>query len=517
MKKLLFISLAFSTLSLSAQITFNKRVHFGHPAAVMTGVIVTDSCYFATGVVADTLPPHKIGNVFSKFDLEGEVVFHKVITDPLKSYQTWDKGALMPDSTIFITGHSVDSVVTGFFIKFNLEGDTLFYADYPHPFWPTFNFMKPNGGLAMTFDGGAISNNLLENSTTGNDVYLVKSSPNGEIVWDSIYHTALGDKPKSVIRDNGNGFIIGSTLTNDQVVFQNFVSQTHIFNIDENGDILWEFLSPTDIGLRDGAYDMVLLNDGSLIVASGIGTEIERPTGNTIWFEKLLYKLSPDHEIEWERVFLNPGPQNSVADLNNVIGLSDGSGFIAAGIEGELGINSFTIRGFLAKVSPNGDVIWTRRYVGLDSEEPIHKVFDLQETPDGGFIIVGESRDGTGDTYPRQQAWLLKLDQYGCLVPGCNLLDDTEETLEKPIELAIYPNPATDYLNFQLRNSQLTKGGIFRIVDMGGRVVHSFPVSKIHASDTFILPVWDWGAGIYFLQYVDGENGVVVSEKFVKL
>ncbi len=34
------------------------------------------------------------------------------------------------------------------------------------------------------------------------------------------------------------------------------------------------------------------------------------------------------------------------------------------------------------------------------------------------------------------------------------------------------------------------------------------------AKDTFIVPVWDWAAGVYFLQYV--ESGEVrVSERFV--
>ena len=516
MRILFFLAILPFTLHINAQITFNKRVHFGHPAAVMTGVIVTDSCYFATGIVADTLPPHKTGSVFSRISLEGEAVFHKVVTSPTKTYETWEDPVMTQDGGILLVGNSYDSATSCFFMKFNLSGDTVLFQDYPHPLAPWYAFMRPNGGVQLTNDGGFISCNSIHNGALSFDIYMVRADAAGAVVWDSVYKLPLLDLPRSMIPDGQGGFIIGSLTDDQQLVTQNFVSQNHIFNIDGNGEVLWSYHSPDSAGLMGTVNDLVMLDDGSLIVATGIGTEIERPTGNTIWFEKLLYKLSPDHEIEWERVFLNPGPQNSVADLNNVIGMSDGSGFIAAGIEGELGINSFTIRGFLAKVSPNGEVIWTRRYVGLDSEEPIHKVFDLHETPDGGIIMVGESHDGTGDTYPRQQAWLLKLDQYGCLVPGCNLLDDVDETTKKPIGLIIYPNPTTDYLNFQLHNVGLLQKGTFRILDANGQLLRSFP-SNGSAGDTFILPIWDWAAGVYFLQYVDGEKGVVVSEKFIKL
>ncbi len=38
--------------------------------------------------------------------------------------------------------------------------------------------------------------------------------------------------------------------------------------------------------------------------------------------------------------------------------------------------------------------------------------------------MVGEVRDTINA--PRQQGWLLKVDEYGCLAPGCQLVSQVE-------------------------------------------------------------------------------------------
>jgi hypothetical protein len=52
----------------------------------------------------------------------------------------------------------------------------------------------------------------------------------------------------------------------------------------------------------------------------------------------------------------------------------------------------------------------------------------------------------------------------------------------------------------------------FRITDVQSRLVREFKTR--HPEDTFIVPVWDWAAGVYFLQAaVNGE--IVATERFV--
>jgi len=68
-------------------ITFNKRMAFGQNAAVLTGLEVTDSCYYATGIVADQ--PTTVSNLFVKFDTLGNEIFHKIIPSTTSNNGTW--------------------------------------------------------------------------------------------------------------------------------------------------------------------------------------------------------------------------------------------------------------------------------------------------------------------------------------------------------------------------------------------------------------------------------------------
>lgn len=115
----------------------------------------------------------------------------------------------------------------------------------------------------------------------------------------------------------------------------------------------------------------------------------------------------------------------------------------------------------------------------------------------------------------------MKLDSFGCLIPGCNANDGPNATTEDPkgagkaeIKLAIYPNPTTDFLNFELRAPQLPKAASFRILDSGGRLVKEFYTDN--PRDTFIVPVREWAAGVYYLQYVEDGEVRAVERVIVK-
>jgi len=114
----------------------------------------------------------------------------------------------------------------------------------------------------------------------------------------------------------------------------------------------------------------------------------------------------------------------------------------------------------------------------------------------------------TSNNYP---AWLLKVDQYGCLVPGCQN-GDTVSVTEEPDqnELLIYPNPSSDVLyiyNYQGGESKYT------ISDINSKTVRKWSGNlKDH---TYIVQLHDFSPGVYIVSRVD-HNGRVRSGKFVK-
>jgi hypothetical protein len=500
----------------NGQNTFNKRLHFNFPAAILTSVVPTDSCYYATGLIADSLPPFYPGNVFLKFDLEGNQELLKVLKSPNKTYETWFNTLTPLDNGEFIvSGFTFDSLSKALLIKYNNIGDTIFTKAYSNPFSPAQDFIHPrdmktcpDGGFVFAAHIAGMPNGPYQNA----DFWIVKTDSLGNVEWDKIIGNNYWDRPFSIAVDDQGNVVVGGHKANINLVTQNYTFQTYLTQLDSLGNIQWSYLTPTSVGLRDAANDMILLEDGSLVIASGVGWEQERSSVNVVYFDKLIYKINPLHEIEWETSFKEL-ELTGTAMTSNLIKVTDGSGYIIAGTDGEdlPGQNTFTIRGWIGKVSLNGDSIWTRKFIGIDNNNNRHQIYDLKETPDGGFILCGESKNPDADSIP-QQAWLLKLDPYGCLVPGCHLIDATEET--KPeIKLAIYPNPTSDYLNFYLRTPVPVREASFRIVNAAGAVVREFKNDMPGA--TYMVPVWEWAAGIYFLQYL--ENGLVrCSEQFVK-
>ncbi|MAT56104.1 MAG: hypothetical protein CMN32_16665, partial [Saprospirales bacterium] len=105
-------------------------------------------------------------------------------------------------------------------------------------------------------------------------------------------------------------------------------------------------------------------------------------------------------------------------------------------------------------------------------------------------------------------------DSFGCLIPGCQLDDTTavSGSPEQTARLAIFPNPASDFLHFELRPAGITSTYTARIVDTNGKTMTEIPAVSTHT--TYTLPVWHWPPGVYFLQLLH-EGLPVRTERFV--
>ncbi len=141
---------------LFAQTTFSKRMHLGFPAAVFTSIESNDSCYYVTGIIADSIFPYRTGIIFSRFDLEGNLVFAKTLVDSIKTYESWENTLTpLPDGNFFLSGFS--SYEKGLLIKFTPQGDTLFVKKYLSPYFQEnpwfvtrdFVLMPDGGGLFL--------------------------------------------------------------------------------------------------------------------------------------------------------------------------------------------------------------------------------------------------------------------------------------------------------------------------------------------------------------------------------
>jgi len=127
--------------------------------------------------------------------------------------------------------------------------------------------------IAKTADGNYILvGNTFSNDTqvTENygesDVWLVKMSATGELIWEKNYGGSGFDAAHSVSLTSNGGFIIaGNSRSTDKDISENQGENDFwMFKTDENGQIISEFsIGGTDL---DFAYDAIETNDGSIFL-----------------------------------------------------------------------------------------------------------------------------------------------------------------------------------------------------------------------------------------------------------
>lgn len=511
---------------IQSQTTFNNRFSLGFPNSILTSLVISDSIIYTSGVISDSSEFNSVGALFAKFDLNGNFIDASTVVDLETAFQPWPPFLHKIDEDCFVvcgTANNANEGDRGFLIKYDIDGNPLLIKQYPNPYYPDETFIAT---LAMspTIDGGYISVSNIQNLGAYNaQIYASKFDENFNLEWDTEVGTNFNELSRVVIIDQEDGFIVGGWRNNKNQVNYNFISQVYLFKLNSLGEIMWEYLSPEEECWKY-ANDMLLLDDKSLIVSSNTCWEWKFPSGPNdslgiqMW-RNTIFKLDSLHNRVWTRSFTNgwDAPQNENARIVQAL---DQSGYVAVGLQF---LADSTVAGadqnfgWLTKVSEDGDSLWARYlYILDDIKHHRHKVHDLKACPDGGYVMCGEAVDQSpGGIEPRQQAWLLKVDEYGCLVPGCQgVINDVEEgEEERRAEWLLYPNPATDYLNVFFRAPEVSPSGVFRIWDHQGHLMKEFKAQMPEI--TMIVPLSNWPAGTYVLQYLE-KGKPVLMEQFVK-
>ena len=199
-----------------------------------------------------------------------------------------------------------------------------------------------------------------------------------EIVWTKSFGGAEADRLVDVYpTDNGNFLTVGN-LKGETLDFW-------LLEVSGEGDSVLSRVYGTS--RHDNLRSFWPTSDGGFILA-----------GNTLirLYDGLVIKISADGDSLWSWVYDN----GTIEDISCVSELSTG-GYIVAGMSNSRGISSGD--GFLAKISSEGETLWTRSFGGQWQD----KFFYAAETGDGGIIACGSMANG-GDFL-----WLFKTDANG--------------------------------------------------------------------------------------------------------
>jgi hypothetical protein len=313
---------------------------------------------------------------------------------------------------------------------------------------------------------------------------MIKLDNDGNIIWDFTMGTEDFDFASAIIETSDRGFLVScsSTPTSggniDCLPFNEF-AEIVLFKLDSVANIEWQqCYGGSD---SESVLDIVETTDGYLLACSA---------------------YSNDGDITGAGYHL--GYENSGSQTRDI---------------------------WLVKIDLTGNIIWSKCYGGTKNETP-HRIF---QTEDGGFIVFGEAESFDGDVTGNHSAgpgisdiWVFKIDSVGQLIwqqciggngyeriesgvvdngdgsyviastiydfnsgqvecPTTNgsyqvwLIKVRDTTVvsvhEKPLAentVKVYPNPATEYVLFELQKPIHT--GSITIADIYGRDVAQIPV-----------------------------------------
>ncbi len=414
-------------------------------------------------------------------------------------------------------GHTTDSISKSVIYKYNLEGDTIFAKEFFSPFYPEENFISAANSIHpvndTSFSALAGVNGLPGGANI--EIYWIRLHESGSIINSKVFSGPLQNIPMSQVIRNGEEIIIGSGKNNLGQVSENFTYRSYLLSIDLQGNINWQYSTPS-VDLYDNANALLPTPDGSLIVGTGKGVEtaINSSSGRVDW-NPCFFKLNADRQMEWTRGFRGEFPWTNFS-MVKIVEATDQSGYLGISWTAETeSIGELRKGTWLMKASPQGDSLWVRYFTLFDEEPLAPEPMDLKATPDGGYIVCGAiDPPDDGGVHPLRYGWLLKLDEHGCLVPGCHLPNSTAPEPGTPPQLALFPNPARDFINFELRGARPAPNGVFRILDVQGQLLQTIPAQE--ALGTVVVPVHDWAAGAYVVQYLEGGQ-LRATERFLKV
>lgn len=449
--------LYFAYSSVNGQVRFSKFYDYKHTANLISDVAVLgDSGYFTVSECVDfkskdTLNYLKTYLYFIKTNKYGDTLLTRVYHKPrynidgTKLLKTkW--GYLLAGNEFDLKKYIENSY--GSYLKLwkiNDFGDTI----------STHNYNIQNGNdyavkIINTSDGGfAILGQTCNQIQSGKkcNYYLMKLDSLGNKQWHQIYkqtNTSF-ENPNSLIQlPDGTFYLFGqSTLSG--------IMKWFLVKTDSTGKQLWQ--KTYNEFPRQAGITIIEANDSKILLGGSYSTDVNGGSPRTVRACAML--IDSTGNTVWSKSY--GGTKTS--EFTSV--MRQNEYFVFVGTNNEIDSNDRGL-GWYFTINLNGDSIYQRLYNvnNIWAEQ----IYNINRTSDG-FLISGYGVN-PNDTINTQDAWLLKVDSFGCLTLGCQLVGIDNIPFSRE-EIKIYPNPAND--NIQFNHS--TKIISYRIADYTGKLI----------------------------------------------
>jgi uncharacterized delta-60 repeat protein len=328
-----------------------------------------------------------------KFDSDGAVTWQKTYGGAGNErafciQQTADGGYIVAGQTDSFGAGDADIWV----LKLTSNGTITWQRTYGGPAWDTATFIQ------QTHDGGYIvAGDTNSYGTGGRDIWVLKLSSSGSIIWQKTYGGGNWEGTASIFQTSDSGYIVAGYTGSFGIGWDDIL----IIKLDYNGNIMWQ---KTYGGANyDHADSVQQTDDGGYIVA---GQTQSFGAGNTdIW----ILKLSNTGNIIWQKTY--GGGNDEGIGILSIQQTSDGS-YIVTGHTESFGAGSRDM--WIFKLNSSGNILWQKTYGG----SVVEWSSAIRQMSDGSYIVGGETF--SFGTPGNRDLFVLKLNKDGN-IPGCFL------------------------------------------------------------------------------------------------
>lgn len=409
---------------------------------------------------------------FCKCDNQGNVEWEKSIgnegKDEGNGFDINNSGNIILAGSIELEGGMIECTPNGFDDVFIMEMDMFgnilwqqcyggYYIDIGYTIYETqggYIVMASNNSSKSKTEGNDNLNKLL----WGNDIWIIKTDFVGNILWQKLLGGSHQDNPAYLTQTEDDGYIIfGNTWSNDGNVSGNHylptgenTSDLWISKLSAQGQVLWQHCYG---GVEDESlqtpFAVIKKNDHNYVLGaqsnSGYTGDVYcGSSNNTTWLTEIL--RCPDYE---------PGVPGIPSGPDTVCALSQiPYKFSITPPENAWTFHWKTIPDSAGQITNNGlqaSILWTENFEGL-------------------VEVIARSANYCGYSQWSQPHYT---QVNSCL--GIQALQAGK------VSVKVYPNPASDYLVFEIQNQALniqdnTKKCSIVISDVFGQEVAILPV-----------------------------------------
>jgi hypothetical protein len=310
----------------------------------------------------------------------------------------------------------------------------------------------------------------------------------------------------------------------NQTGYNNNVDFKSIVRLDSLGNIIWR----DDFGGYSEATDfgITVSSSGEMIVAFDKTANGLNSIPRYLIIRKIQDTPQPGFETVYERQHLLFRANLQISSIQE---MPNGDYMIWGQVSSLAGANlTFNsqgyvtdsdqplLRGFLFRVSADFDSLWCRTYFQPDTiEHPMYAnrfiIKDIDFDSQGNIYTAGEG-NYTKNQRMYQKLWVMKVDEYGCLEPGCQFVDVDEVVVGYEQSMTVYPNPTQGLttIQFSIGNPAALSGNFSEtkliVTDMQGRRVMEKKMPSLGSNYQTTIDLSGEPAGLYYVQWVSGSS-----------